>query len=150
MLEGSYTTSDQDNTSQPLPGTDPIKDEIEESEVTIAMLKAEILGAKRRVGFYLYGVLAIISIAVFIIYWSSFHQKELLDALDVNRNNLYTYLFFGFIFAGIFGLATLIFFGQRIISEQTMRCAKIDYSFHQQGPSRAAYMIVTSCVPICS
>ncbi len=95
MLEGSFTTSDQGNISQPLAETYPIKDEIDESEVTIAMLYAEIRRAERRVGFYLYGILAIIGVAVFVVYWSSFHRKELLDALDVNPNNLYIYLFFG-------------------------------------------------------
>jgi len=130
MLEGSFTTSDQGNISQPLAETYPIKDEIDESEVTIAMLYAEIRRAERRVGFYLYGILAIIGVAVFVVYWSSFHRKELLDALDVNPNNLYIYLFFGFIFAGIIGLATLIFFGQRIISEQiSITSLKADRDF---------------------
>jgi hypothetical protein len=116
MLDGSNTTSDQENLAENLPVTDPIKEEIDESDVTIAMLTGEILRAERSIGFYLYGILAIIGIAVFVVYWSIFHLKELLAALDVNSNNLYTYLLFGIIFAGIFLLATLIFFGQRIFS----------------------------------
>jgi len=113
MEEGSYTLSDQENLSEPLPWSHPIGDEIEENEVTIATLKGEILGEEQRIRFYVYGILAIIGIAGFIVDWSSFHLKEL---LVVNPNDFYTYLFFGFIFAGILGLATLIFFGQRIIS----------------------------------
>ena len=113
MEEASYTLSDQENTSQPLPGRHPITDEIEESEVTIATLKGEILGEEQRIRFYLYGILAIIGIAGLIVYWSSFHLNEL---LVVNPNDFYTYLFLGFIFAGILGLATLIYFGQKISS----------------------------------
>jgi hypothetical protein len=116
MLNGSNTTSDQENLAKTPPGTDPVKEEIEESDVTIAMLTGEILRAERNIGFYLYGILAIIGIAVFVVYWSSFHSKELLVAFDVSSNNLYTYLLFGIIFAGIFMLATLIYFGQRIFS----------------------------------
>src|SRR5579864_6409985 len=116
MEEASYTLSDQENTSQPLPGRHPLKDEMEESEVTIATLKGEILGEERRIRFYLYGILAIIGIAVLIVYWSSFHLKDL---LVVNPHDFYTYLFFGLIFAGILGLATLIYFGQRINSAYT-------------------------------
>ncbi len=119
MLNGSNTASDQENISKPLSETDPVKDEIEESEVTIAMLTGEILRAERSVGLYLYGILIILGIAVFIVYWSSFHLKELLFALDVGSNNLYTYLLLGIIFAGIFMLATLIYFGQRIYSAHT-------------------------------
>src|SRR6266436_5158460 len=95
------------------PGKHPITDEIEESEVTIATLKGEILGEEQRIRFYLYGILAIIGIAGLIVYWSSFHLNEL---LVVNPNDFYTYLFFGLIFAGILGLATLIYFGQKISS----------------------------------
>lgn len=113
MEEGSYTLSDQENTSQTLPGRHPIKDEIEESEVTIATLKGEILGEEQKIRFYLYGILAIIGIAGLVVYWSSFHLNEL---LVVNPNNFYTYLFFGLIFAGIVGLATLIYFVQKISS----------------------------------
>ncbi len=116
MEEGSYTTSDQENTSQPLPGRHPIEDEIEESEVTIATLNGEILGAEQRIRYYLYGILGIIGIAVLVIYWSFFHLNEL---LVVNPNDLYTYLFFGLIFAGILGLATLIYLGQKIFSAHT-------------------------------
>src|SRR5690349_7085070 len=54
MVDDSNTTSDQENISKTPPGTDPIKDEIEESEVTIAMLTGEILRAERSIGFYLY------------------------------------------------------------------------------------------------
>src|SRR5258708_7099381 len=58
MEEGSYTLLDQENPSQPLSGRLSIKDEIEESEVTIATLKGEILGEEQRIRFYLYGILA--------------------------------------------------------------------------------------------
>jgi hypothetical protein len=116
MLNGSNTPPDQENLSKTPPGTDPVKDEIEESDVTIAMLTGEILRAERNIGFYLYGILVITGIAVFVVYWSSFHSKELLFALDLNSNNLYTYLLLGIVFAGIFMLATLIYFGQRIFS----------------------------------
>ena len=115
MEEGSYTLSDQENPSEPLPWSHPLKDEIEESEVTIATLKGEILGEEQRIRFYVYGILAIIGIAGFIVDWSSFHLNEL---LVVNPNGFYTYLYFGFIFAGILGLATLIYFVQKIISAQ--------------------------------
>jgi hypothetical protein len=119
MVNGSNTTSEQEQIAKPLAGTNPVKDEIEESEVTIAMLTGEILRAERSIGFYLYGILAIIGIAVFIVYWSTFHQKELFNALNASSNNFYTYLLFGIIFAGIFMLATLIYFGQRIYSIHT-------------------------------
>jgi hypothetical protein len=127
MVNGSNTTSEQENIAKPLTKTDPVTDEIEESEVTIAMLTGEILRTERSIGFYLYGILAIIGIAVFIVYWSAFHQKELLNALNASSNNLYTYLLFGIIFAGIFLLATLIYFGQRIFSAQaTLTSLKAD------------------------
>jgi hypothetical protein len=127
MVNGSNTTSEQENIAKPLTKTDPVTDEIEESEVTIAMLTGEILRTERSIGFYLYGILAIIGIAVFIVYWSAFHQKELLNALNASSNNLYTYLLFGIIFAGIFMLATLIYFGQRIFSAQaTLTSLKAD------------------------
>src|SRR5260370_7894545 len=95
MEEGSYTLLDQENPSQPLSGRLSIKDEIEESEVTIATLKGEILGEEQRIRFYLYGILAIIGIAGFIFYWSSFHLNDL---LVVNPIDFYTYFFFRFIF----------------------------------------------------
>ena len=127
MVNGSNTTSELENGAKPLTQTDPVTDEIEESEVTIAMLTGEILRTERRIGFYLYGILAIIGLAVFIVYWSAFHQKELLNALIASSNNLYTYLLFGVIFAGIFLLATLIYFGQRIFSAQaTLTSLKAD------------------------
>ena len=127
MINGSNTTSEQENSAKPLTKTDPVKDEIEESEVTIAMLTGEILRTERTIGFYLYGILAIIGIAVFIVYWSTFHQKELLNALNASSNSLYTYLLFGVIFAGIFMLATLIYFGQRIFSARaTLASLKAD------------------------
>jgi len=127
MINGSNTTSEQENSAKPLTKTDPVKDEIEESEVTIAMLTGEILRTERTIGFYLYGILAIIGIAVFIVYWSTFHQKELLNALNASSNSLYTYLLFGVIFAGIFMLATLIYFGQRIYSAHaTLASLKAD------------------------
>jgi hypothetical protein len=116
MLDGSSTILDQENLSKTTTGTDSVKDEIEESDVTIAMLTGEILRAERNIGFYLYGILVIIGVAVFVVYWSSFHYKELLVVLDLSSNNLYTYLFLGIIFAGIFMLATLIYFGERIYS----------------------------------
>jgi len=116
MLKGSKTTLEQENTAKPLTETDPVTDEIEESEVTIAMLTGEILRTERSIGFYLYGILAIIGLAVFIVFWSTFHQKELLNALNTTSNNLYSYLLFVIIFAGIFMLVTLIYFGQRIYS----------------------------------
>lgn len=119
MVNGSNTTSEQEQIAKPLSETNPVKDEIEEGEVTIAMLTGEILRAERSIGFYLYGILAIIGVAVFIVYWSTFHQKELLNALNASSNTLYTYLLFGIIFAGIFMLATLIYFGQRIYSVHT-------------------------------
>ena len=127
MINGSNTTSEQENSAKPLTKTDPVKDEIEESEVTIAMLTGEILRTERTIGFYLYGILAIIGIAVFIVYWSTFHQKELFNALNASSNSLYTYLLFGVIFAGIFMLATLIYFGQRIFSARaTLASLKAD------------------------
>ena len=127
MVNGSNTTSELENGAKPLTQTDPVTDEIEESEVTIAMLTGEILRTERRIGFYLYGILAIIGLAVFIVYWSAFHQKELLNALVASSKNLYTYLLFGVIFAGIFLLATLIYFGQRIFSAQaTLTSLKAD------------------------
>jgi len=127
MVNGSNTTSEQENGAKPLTQTDLVKDEIEESEVTIAMLTGEILRIERRIGFYLYGILAIIGLAVFIVYWSAFHQKELLNALNITSNSLYTYLLFGIIFAGIFLLATLIYFGQRIFSAHaTLESLKAD------------------------
>ena len=43
MVNGSNTTSEQENGAKPLTQTDLVKDEIEESEVTIAMLTGEIL-----------------------------------------------------------------------------------------------------------
>jgi len=127
MVNGSNTTSEQENGAKPLTQTDLVKDEIEESEVTIAMLTGEILRIERTIGFYLYGILAIIGLAVFIVYWSAFHQKELLNALNITSNSLYTYLLFGIIFAGIFLLATLIYFGQRIFSAHaTLESLKAD------------------------
>ncbi|HWZ18191.1 MAG TPA: hypothetical protein VNW73_05305 [Ktedonobacteraceae bacterium] len=116
MVNGSNTTSEQENTVNPQTETNPVTDEIAESEVTIATLTGEILRIERNIGFYLYGILAIIGLAVFIVIWSAFHQKELLSALNTSSNTLYTYLLFGIIFAGIFMLATLIYFGQRIFS----------------------------------
>ena len=116
MVNGSNTTSEQENTVNPQTETNPVTDEIAESEVTIATLTGEILRIERNIGFYLYGILAIIGLAVFIVIWSAFHQKELLGALNTSSNTLYTYLLFGIIFAGIFMLATLIYFGQRIFS----------------------------------
>ena len=116
MVNGSNTTSEQEKSVNPLTETNPVTDEIAESEVTIAMLTGEILRTERSIGFYLYGILALIGLAVFIVFWSTFHQKELLNALNTGSNTLYTYLLFGIIFAGIFMLATLIYLGQRIFS----------------------------------
>jgi len=127
MVNGSNTTSELDNGAKPLAVTNPVKDEIDESEVTVAMLTGEILQTERNLGFYLYGILAIIGLAVFIAYWSTFHQKELLNSLYASSNTIYTYLLFGIIFVGIFLLATLIFFGQRIFSAQaTLTSLKAD------------------------
>jgi TRADD-N domain-containing protein len=127
MVNGSNTTSEQENSAKPLTETDPLKDEIEESEVTIAMLTGEILQTERRIGFYLYGILAIFGLVVFIVFWGTFHQKELLNALNLSSNNLYTYFLFGIIFAGIFLLVTLIYFGQRIFSAHaTLASLKAD------------------------
>jgi hypothetical protein len=116
MVNGSNTTSEEEKIVKPLTETNSVTDEIAESEVTIAMLTGEILRTERNIGFYLYGVLAIIGLAVFIVFWSAFHQKELLNAINTGSNTLYTYILFGIIFAGIFMLATLIYFGQRIFS----------------------------------
>lgn len=102
MVNGSNTTSEQEKIVKPLNETNPVTDEIAESEVTIAMLTGEILRIERSIGFYLYGIFAIIGLAVFIVIWSAFHQKELLNALNTSSNTLYTYLLFGIIFAGIF------------------------------------------------
>ncbi len=127
MVNGSNTTPELENRAKPLTETDPVTDEIEESEVTIAMLTGEILRTERSIGFYLYGILAIIGITVFIVYWSTFHQRELLNALNASSNNLYTYLLFGIIFAGILMLATLIYFWQRIFSANaTLTSLKAD------------------------
>ena len=127
MVNGSNTTPELENRAKPLTETDPVTDEIEESEVTIAMLTGEILRTERSIGFYLYGILAIIGITVFIVYWSTFHQRELLNALNASSNNLYTYLLFGIIFASIFMLATLIYFWQRIFSANaTLTSLKAD------------------------
>jgi hypothetical protein len=116
LLNDSNTTSEQKNGAKPLTETDPVKGEIEESEVTIAILTGEILRTERNIGFYLFGILAVIGLAVFIIFWSVIHQKEMLTALNPTSNNLYTYLLFGIIFAGILMLATIIYLGQRIFS----------------------------------
>jgi hypothetical protein len=127
MVNGSNTASEQEKSAKPLTETDPVKDEIAESEVTIAMLTGDILRTEKIIGFYLYGVLAIIGLAVCIVFWSTFHQKELFNAFNTNSNNLYTYLFYGIIFAGIFMLATLIFFGLRLSSANaTLTSLKAD------------------------
>lgn len=114
MLEDSHTPSDQGNMLMPQPRRRTLADELEENEANITLLKGEIRRAQRRARFYLYGILAILGIAALVVYWSSFHLKEL---LNVNPHNLYGYLFFGLIFAGLIGLLTLIYFGQQLISE---------------------------------
>ena len=47
MVNGSNTPSEQEHIAKPLTDSNPVKDEIEEGEMTIAMLTGEILRAER-------------------------------------------------------------------------------------------------------
>jgi hypothetical protein len=116
MVEDSDTAANSESRSQPLPRRNTLEDEVQESEIQIALLQGEIQGAKQKAVFCLYGICTILGLAALATYWSSFHLKEL---LDVNLHNPYGYLFFGFILAGFVGLPTLIYFGQQLISAQT-------------------------------